>query len=369
MSKERYTGQYGITCDEILVGRIIMVHPITSDIGNPLDLRPICDVLPLDGRALYEKVPAGFNPGHIRNYRQGQTVLLGFRQSSANSPVIIGHIFNLETDPNFTDPVPSQYENWGDDVYYHPETGAFIRFRNNNSTPTDQGADGSPATVEMTLASGATMKFIEDGTGRCSYTLSMPSGAYVSIDDNGAVVVNSPTTMDIVATGNITITTGADLTANVTGDMTANVTGNMESYVDGAMQAHVTLDMDATVSGSMLSNVTGDITLVAGGTATVQAQGNVLVESVSGVINVEAAKVVIASSDIELGGDTSHATGNGLVRESDLAAITTHLASLHTQLAAHGHTNVQSGTASSGGPNVTFPTAPSPTASTVVFSE
>jgi hypothetical protein len=223
---------------------------------TPEDRRPRVDVAALDGRGSWQEVPVAFDPARIRNFRKGQIVLVGFRHSYSNSPIVLGHFYNLEAPTGPKDAagaavsnlVPEQYANVDDDVTYHFETNAFIRIRNANATPLQGGRtpDGtpfgapSPAIAEITLNSGATLVMTENAEGQCSVEFAMPSGASIEIDANGVI---TSTTGSVSTTLNPT-----------TQQATTQAATGVKTIVDGAGNAISTVALSIGL-GDLSSNL------------------------------------------------------------------------------------------------------------------
>jgi hypothetical protein len=146
----RYAGQSAIRYDEIIMGRVSAVYDVVTE------RRLLIDVQALDGRATWQKVPLALSEGVVRNFRKNQIVALAFRMGFAKYPIVIGHLVNLEnTTSHFADTLPSPFQNLGDQVYYHHETGSFLRFRSATATAsTEAGESGQPALIEIVTASG-----------------------------------------------------------------------------------------------------------------------------------------------------------------------------------------------------------------------
>lgn len=174
---DRYAKQYAIRYDEIIMGRVLQIHGISQD------RRLLIDVAALDGRAQWPKVPVILKAGVTRNYRRGQIVALAFRNGAAKFPCAVGHLVNLDQDPLYADPLPAPFQQIDDQVYYHAETGAFLRFRSATSTAdTQAGAAGQPAIVEIFTASGHHV-LITEQNGQQGITITTALGHVLHFDD------------------------------------------------------------------------------------------------------------------------------------------------------------------------------------------
>ena len=183
---DRYAKQFNFQYEHLIMARVTGVYTLA-------DARKLLiDASALDGRGNWQKIPVSLPPGVTRNYRKGQIVGLLFRYSASNYPTAVAHIYNLESDVKYTDPLPPPFEYVDDHVLHHPETGAFLRFRSATSTPAAGGGDGQPGIVEVTLASGATLAITETDTTHAAAVLSLPSGASLAIAVDGTVTITSP---------------------------------------------------------------------------------------------------------------------------------------------------------------------------------
>jgi hypothetical protein len=187
---------------------------LTGDPTSPTYRRQLVDVQALTGRGIWTNTPVLSNPAVTRNYRDGQIVLVGFRSANYRLPIVIGHWENTEGDTRLANPLIVPVDDAGeslrldDQVYIHPETGAFLRFRNLGTTRTFGSPIGpaQPCELRVRLTSGAEIKLTESGGApatQCAVALTIPTGngnVTVTIDgDTGAVVVDSPQSIVVSA--------------------------------------------------------------------------------------------------------------------------------------------------------------------------
>jgi hypothetical protein len=173
---ERYAKQFTFQYPYLVMARVTGVYNLSKE--RKLSI----DAIALDGRGNWQKVPVALPAGVTRLYRKGQIVGLLFRHGASNFPSAVCHIYNVESDPKYTDPVPPPFENVDDQVYYHPETGAFIRHRSSLSTPVASAGDGTPAITEVTTASGHQV-ILDESPGYQSVTVKSASGHTTKLDD------------------------------------------------------------------------------------------------------------------------------------------------------------------------------------------
>jgi hypothetical protein len=190
---DRYAKQFNFQYPYLVMARVTAVYTLAQE------RKILVDASALDARGSWQKVPVSLPPGMVRNYRKGQIVGLLFRHSASNFPTAIAHIHNLETSADYTDPVPPPFAFVDDHVVYHPETGAFMRFRSATSTAAAGGGDAQPAIVEITLATGASLIITESDSTHAHAALLMPSGASIVIDTEGIITATSPKKVVVVA--------------------------------------------------------------------------------------------------------------------------------------------------------------------------
>lgn len=213
MSDGRYAKAYKFRYEELVPALVLSVYPIDQD------RRLFVQVAALDGRAVWKALVVG-PLGVSRNMRKGMTVGLLFRLSISNWPVVICSIVNVETDPSYTNPLPPPHQNIDDQVYYHPETGAFMRMRNTGSSASMAAPDGSAGIFEATMASGMSIKLSEypqsgsplPAPNRGTASVTMPSGARLEIDEPAVGH----------ATFSLTLPSGFSMTVAVNGDVAIN---------------------------------------------------------------------------------------------------------------------------------------------------
>jgi hypothetical protein len=187
----------------------------------------------LDGRSTWKaRVASSF--GVSRNVRRGTIVALSFISGLSNYPVIIGHMPNEETNPGSANPLPPPHMTPSDQVYYHPETGAFLKMSSAKATPTDPGPDNAPGLIDIELASGAafhlsesddrtygsvtlnmpsgaTLQLADASSSSSAFTLTLPSGFSMQVDASGNLMMQSPGTAHIESTGPMTIDSSASV--------------------------------------------------------------------------------------------------------------------------------------------------------------
>ena len=230
---ERHAEQTQFLYDDLCLAVVRTVNPITD-----ADRTLSATVYALDGRGTFI---AYVNPplGISRHIRKGQIVLIGFLQKFAAYPVIIGISFNNELNSSFQTPLPPPHEYVSDQVYYHPETGAYLRFRSASATATNPGTDGSAALVDLAFASGMDLSLdeYENGTSppnRAKASLTMPSGASLIIDEpsvgQATFTLSLPggVVFSFDASGNLTVTTPGHASIRSTGPMTISSTASVE---------------------------------------------------------------------------------------------------------------------------------------------
>jgi hypothetical protein len=184
MMFDRYFKQFNFQYPYLVMARVTGVYALTNE------RKLLVDVSALDNRGSWQRVPASMPPGMTRNYRKGQIVGLLFRHTSSEYPMAIAHLNNLETDARYTDPVPPPYEYVDDHVFYHPETGAFIRHRSASSTASAGGGDAQPGITEITLASGHTI-IADETPGKQSVMVKSASGHATKLDDVAKTVTTT----------------------------------------------------------------------------------------------------------------------------------------------------------------------------------
>lgn len=144
--------------ETFITGFVTNVYPV-----DPADRRLYVDAVPADCRGLVLKAPVFFMPGIKRNLRKGAQVLIGWFDGNAQLPFVFGHSPNNDSASTYNqDPLNANVENFADLVVEHPETGAFIRFRDiNASAGQASSVDGGPAHFELTLRSGMSVTHSE----------------------------------------------------------------------------------------------------------------------------------------------------------------------------------------------------------------
>jgi hypothetical protein len=221
---------YSAPCIGSVQGVYALVDPVT---GQTLP-RFFVDVLPHDNRGAMLKVPVFTIAGSQRNLRKGMGVLIFFIDGDPQSPVVLGHNFNLEAPTTlFADKLQEQHTNIDDLTMVHEETGVWSRVRAIDSTAA-QSAIGSPAQIDyetksgvalniteyppdstapagsppnpptrakttLTMPSGLTLIADEPSTGESTVEVSHPSGLTIKIDAQGNVTMDSPGTVEIDA--------------------------------------------------------------------------------------------------------------------------------------------------------------------------
>lgn len=193
----------------------------------------MCTVRNLDNRANATRVPYFMPYGRYRAPRPQQIVTLHYIEGNPQSATVHGHKINPDPEGSgLSNPAPDSWSFLDDDVTYHPETGAFMRFRNLNSGADPPLADGQPclfdlmfrsganiglseyaldvpppppppgkppvkpppptrAKMTVVMPSGASLTIDEPQTGQATFELSLPSGVTLSIDENGVVTLTS----------------------------------------------------------------------------------------------------------------------------------------------------------------------------------
>ena len=227
MTERRYDeGSWRFHDTALIPCVVTSVYPV-----DPSGRRLECTVSALDGRGSW-RAPVMPSFGVTRNLRRGMTCAIQFRLGASNYPVIVGHIINTETDPGYRNPLPAACAYMADQVYEHPETGAFTRFRSAMASVTQSGPDGAACIYEttfvsgmslmlaeypqaqsgtapppkpnrakasLTMPSGASIVIDEPSVGQATMSLTMPSGAGLTIDVNGNVIITSPKDVKISA--------------------------------------------------------------------------------------------------------------------------------------------------------------------------
>jgi len=282
MMNPAYAKQFNFQYQELVMARVTAVYTLEAE------RKLLIDATALDVRASWQKVPVSLSPGVARNYRVGQIVGLLFRGSASNYPTAIAHLHNLETNPAYTDPLPPPYEFVDDQVYYHPETKAFIRHRSATSTAIAGGGDAQPAVTEITLASGHTI-VADETPGQQSVTVKSASGHVTKLDDVAKTITHTTAaghkiTMDDVAKTITHVTIGGHkiamddvaktITHTTTGghkvvldDINKVIThvtiGGHKIVMDDVAQA-ITLQTPGATETAILDKVKGEIAHIAG---------------------------------------------------------------------------------------------------------
>ena len=325
---------------EISLGRVIGASPPNPNpptIGAPV---LSADILPLDYSTYKVQTPLAFPYGFLRMPRRGQTVVLGHVAGMAQVPLGFMHIFNLEQNPTVADPLPTDapdgnllLEYIDDLVIYHDETYAFTRFR---CIPTG-GPVGSPMYVEL-LRGRSGFEFLvseyapenpDDTTPppaptRAKLSITMPQGATFIIDEPAA----DQTAMTL------TLPTGAGATFQ-------------DDSSSGAASASISMPSGAswTMAESSDSDTTLGYTHPSGTTITVDNDGNVVISSARKVTVQADTEVLLDCSDVQIGGEG----GKTLSFFEELEAH-------RTWASTHTHSGVETGGGASGPPIAPPPT-------------
>lgn len=256
---------------------------IANTTQNAADLRLLFNFLPNDGTQVAFQIPWIHPIGQANRPRLGMFVAVSYMNGSPRYGYGMGHSFNNDTNvylrdvwafaddgyPDGGNGITCLIPNIDDDVYYHHETGAFIRFRSVGGSPDTAGPLGGPARVEVMLRStweqhaGEPAFYIEeyplDGVStppvappaatppvvlpppmRAKFGLNMPAGTTVAYDEPTVGV----STLNIVmpnSTGATIIDIGPDGRVNITtsNDVTVQSGGDLNLYCDGAGNVNV----------------------------------------------------------------------------------------------------------------------------------
>jgi len=304
-----YAKQFNFQYQELVMARVTAVYTLEAE------RKLLIDATALDVRASWQKVPVSLSPGVARNYRVGQIVGLLFRGSASNYPTAIAHLHNLETNPAYTDPLPPPYEFVDDQVYYHPETKAFIRHRSATSTAIAGGGDAQPAVTEITLASGHTI-VADETPGQQSVTVKSASGHVTKLDDVAKTITHTTAaghkiTMDDVAKTITHVTIGGHKIAmdDVAKTITHTTTGGHKVVLDDVAQA-ITLQTPGAAETAILDKATGEIAHVAGSVGVGDR-----------VANLPANTAALAQAHL-----TTYSNGVDAMRLADMIAMGSHIA-------------------------------------------
>jgi hypothetical protein len=238
---------------------------------------PRVNIVLIESRRAYKDVPVLCPFIGARIPRLGQVVSVFFLNGATQRPYVIAHAYNLDVPGAsiFADPLDPPLQYVDDQVYFHPETGAFIRFRNMRSSATGGGGDGRAGRAELTMASGASLAFQEypqpepptpptgqsaslpakpnratltvampsgesivfdePEVGQSTMVISHPSGAKVTVDTQGNMILNTPGTLSLGA-GGLDPDEQAVMTVAATRNMVKSLATVLTNYAQSSLQ-------------------------------------------------------------------------------------------------------------------------------------
>jgi len=245
---------------------------------NQTNGKPFIDIIPNDMGTVLTNVPFLNDFNRTRLPRIGQQVSFFFMGGLRQYPCAVGRQLTENNAPlGYIDALPTPngvpiVEYVDDDVIFHPETQAYERVRNlrasdvgigTNPPPAD---DQSPALWERTLASGASIRIMEEApddmsppnqatleyespsgallqiaepsVGNATFTLSLPNGFYMTVDVDGNMVVQSPQTATVIANEVVvnsadTVIVNAQNQVNVVAPKIVELAADIELGADG----------------------------------------------------------------------------------------------------------------------------------------
>lgn len=217
------------------LGFVLKVNEIAADVSsNPAGARALTvDVVLNDQTRKLKSVPLLLPFGQTRLPRQGMQVLIVYPWGKTQYPVAIGRMVTplQQGRPyvyGWSDPLPDPHQNIDDEVLFHPETGAFMRFRTVGSSPTEAAPDGSPAEFDLAFVSGLTINVTESVSmpadpgqdpnppDMATLTVTLPQSA-------GTIVIDTPEVGKATIAVSI-ITNGGTFTLDLTDEGKLNIT-------------------------------------------------------------------------------------------------------------------------------------------------
>lgn len=149
---------------------------------------------------------------------------------------------------------------------------------------------------------------------------------------------------DIYVKGNVNILVDGNVTGHVKGNVTTTIDGTLESTIVGDVSITAQSNVTATITGNMSADIGGNLSASVGGSTSVDSAGAITLKAPSITLD---APTVTCTGNVSISGNMA-AGGSGTVDGS--MDVTGDVTGAGISLSSHVHGGVESGPATTGGP-------------------